>query len=1310
VTQGDGSGSFVESMKNFVAVGHRLLVACLAIGSLPLPAADLSITSNNAEGETVPARIHLKGPDGKVVRSANNLPFWNDHVSSPGTALFNVPTSRYELTVEHGPEWSSESSVIQIADGVTATNVTVSLKRIANMAAEGWWSGETHIHRPIEQVELVMRAEDLHFGQVLTWWNRNNPWLTNPLPSPLIKKFDGNRFAQLLGGEDERDGGALLFFNLRESINITAGRQHYPSSLVYANQVKAAGGWIDIEKPFWWDVPMWIAHGIGDSIGVANNHMYRTGVYPNEAWGRPRDLEKYPNPQGNGYWTQEIYYHLLNCGIRIPPSAGSASGVLPNPVGYNRAYVKIDGEPTTEKWFEGLKAGRVFVSNGPLLRVTANGQLPGHVFKTDKSSLYVNLQARVDGDDPIERLEVVHNGVVMPFPFPQQLTIQESGWFLVRAITSKTNTLRFASTGPFHVELGDNKIAPQQRESAGFFVNWCEERMATLNANAELNESQKEDVLKPWRDALVFWQEKENEAAPRQTVRGEVIDADTQQPIPARVYIKDQAGGWHLVTTASTGGSAVRYEKRNWVNPKSEEFHTTVSAGPFEATLSPGNYEIIVERGKEYSAVTNTITVADQPIELKIPLKRWINMAERGWYSGDTHVHRTLGDLPNVMLAEDLNVAFPLTYWVTHAFRPPTAGDKTFRDAIPKELIEVDDTHVIWPRNTEWEIFTVNGRSHTLGAVFALGHKEPFELGVPTVKNVAAEARRQGALLDLDKHDWPWTMTLPPNMGVQLYELANNHIWRTAFAFTNWSSPTPEYLRPPLQKQSGNEREWIQFTMANYYALLNCGLNMVPTAGTASGVHTVPLGFSRVYVNQPDGFSYEGWKRGLESGRSFVTTGPMILATVNGKQPGERFNASGDSFSAVIEGEIISEQPLTFAEIIHDGKPVNTIMGRNERTETGAYRTKFRRDVNISAGGWLAVRCWEDREGNRVRYAHTAPWHVSIPGKPLLPRAEERDYLIARVKNEIERSREVLPKEAIEEYKEALNYYQQLQVREAEGQSQVRSNTSIGNLIEHGYSRAEMAEVLGVDQQTVNSRVATYSPERPALAGVVRVAPYPGGRHPRMGFLEGALDPQRDTKVTVFTPWDPTSYVVLDVPEAIWSNLGLTYLAHTHIDTIWDQQGVTLPKLEWTRHQDGSLTNERTLPNGIAFGAKVIPHDESVEMELWLKNGTDQTLTDLRIQNCVMLKGAAGFNAQSNWNKRLEKPFAMAHSDDGNRWIITAWEHCDRPWANPPVPCLHSDPKFPDLAAGKTGRLKGWLWFYEGSGIDRELEKLAAAR
>jgi hypothetical protein len=122
------------------------------------------------------------------------------------------------------------------------------------------------------------------------------------------------------------------------------------------------------------------------------------------------------------------------------------------------------------------------------------------------------------------------------------------------------------------------------------------------------------------------------------------------------------------------------------------------------------------------------------------------------------------------------------------------------------------------------------------------------------------------------------------------------------------------------------------------------------------------------------------------------------------------------------------------------------------------------------------------------------------------------------------------------------------------------------------------------------------------------VLPYPGGRHPRIGFLDGAIDPQRETKFSVFTPWQPddrsrADYVVADVPEAIWSNLGLTYLAHTHIPTVWTKAGTTLPALEWTRHDNGMLSIERTLPNGIVFATRVVPQADHVAMQLSL-NGT----------------------------------------------------------------------------------------------------------
>ncbi len=60
-----------------------------------------------------------------------------------------------------------------------------------------------------------------------------------------------------------------------------------------------------------------------------------------------------------------------------------------------------------------------------------------------------------------------------------------------------------------------------------------------------------------------------------------------------------------------------------------------------------------------------------------------------------------------------------------------------------------------------------------------------------------------------------------------------------------------------------------------------------------------------------------------------------------------------------------------------------------------------------------------------------------------------------------------------------------------------------------------------------------------------RIAPFPGHEHPRIGFREGAIAPLRGTKAMAFLPWDPDSYVVIDLPEAIFSGKRLL-LAHAH--------------------------------------------------------------------------------------------------------------------------------------------------------------------
>jgi hypothetical protein len=355
---------------------------------------------------------------------------------------------------------------------------------------------------------------------VITWWNKQNLWDNRRRPVDPLVRLDGNRFYQLMAGEDEREGGALLYFHLKEPLAIASANQEYPSPMkfVEAALLKDDEVWIDIEKPFWWDVPVWLASGKMKSIGLANNHMCRDRMYEDEAWGKPRSADRLPAPLGNAYWTQNIYYHVLNAGLRVPPSAGSASGVLPNPVGYNRVYVHLDRELTYTDWWIGLRAGRSFVTNGPLLRVSANGELPGHVFAAAAgAATRIDLKAELTTQDPIRFVEIIKNGQVeRRVPFEEvvrthslgTIEIRESGWFLVRAIAENPKTFRFASTAPFYVEVGDVKQRIS-KESAQFFLNWTRERMARVKL---VDPRQRREVLAHHLSAEKFWQERVNRA------------------------------------------------------------------------------------------------------------------------------------------------------------------------------------------------------------------------------------------------------------------------------------------------------------------------------------------------------------------------------------------------------------------------------------------------------------------------------------------------------------------------------------------------------------------------------------------------------------------------------------------------------------------------------------------------------------------------------------------------------------------------------------------------------------------------------
>ena len=512
-------------------------------------------------------------------------------------------------------------------------------------------------------------------------------------------------------------------------------------------------------------------------------------------------------------------------------------------------------------------------------------------------------------------------------------------------------------------------------------------------------------------------------------VYGDITDAATGKPVAARLYLRGDADGkWHFPKSVPPFGSAVRYEKRSGFNTNCIEFHTTLSAHQWVAELPPGSYTAVVERGKEYLPLTNRFTVAAKPVEVKLPLKRWVNMAERGWFSGDAHNHRAPAELESAMLAEDVHVALPMIDWTTVDTVPPALSDKNMKGSFGAQPVVLDPTHVWYPRNTEYEIFRSGGKAHTLGAFLIVGHKERFDIPVFPLRRVSERAHAEGGLIDLEKHNWNWSMPIVPVLKPDLFELANNHHWRVEFGVRNWAVPAPKWMKLAergLGNGSGTDSElaWTHYGFETYYALLNCGFRLKPTAGTANGVHPVPLGFSRVYVHCEGGFSYEKWMKGLGEGRSFVTTGPMVAAKANGKHSGIEFKSKQPvDLTFDIEGGF--EGSMLKISAIQNGVEVASVASLPVEPGVRSLQ-KLQTKVRFTESGWVALRAEQACSG--LRFAHTAPWWVEIEGKPLRPRREQADWLVQRTEEEIARNTSVLSADQLAEFHEALATWKKIQ-------------------------------------------------------------------------------------------------------------------------------------------------------------------------------------------------------------------------------------------------------------------------------------------
>jgi len=154
--------------------------------------------------------------------------------------------------------------------------------------------------------------------------------------------------------------------------------------------------------------------------------------------------------------------------------------------GGDRVYVHVAGPLTYGGWIDGLKAGKSFVTSGPMLSFTANGMEPGAVLKVGEKPR-VSVRATARSQFPLTKAELVHNGKViataklagdgLTATLDQEVTLDRGGWLAFRAEgpgTGDTATPALnAHTNPVYVEV--NGVAPRSAEEARAFLKWIDQ-------------------------------------------------------------------------------------------------------------------------------------------------------------------------------------------------------------------------------------------------------------------------------------------------------------------------------------------------------------------------------------------------------------------------------------------------------------------------------------------------------------------------------------------------------------------------------------------------------------------------------------------------------------------------------------------------------------------------------------------------------------------------------------------------------------------------------------------------------------------
>jgi hypothetical protein len=206
----------------------------------------------------------------------------------------------------------------------------------------------------------------------------------------------------------------------------------------------------------------------------------------------------------------EVWYKLLGAGFRVPLVAGSGKVSNAQAIGCRRTYAKVD-EFTYSSWIEAVRAGRVFVSSGPILSLSVEGKGPGETVEVPAEQPTIHIKVEAKSQTPFERLELIHNGSALAgieaegdppvASFAVDLPTPPSGWLAARVWQPDAPEPVTAHTGPIYFNVAGKPFRPDAI-SLAFWIDHIDRMLHWVEKQARFDtDKQRTDLTGVFQSA-----------------------------------------------------------------------------------------------------------------------------------------------------------------------------------------------------------------------------------------------------------------------------------------------------------------------------------------------------------------------------------------------------------------------------------------------------------------------------------------------------------------------------------------------------------------------------------------------------------------------------------------------------------------------------------------------------------------------------------------------------------------------------------------------------------------------------------------